>query len=87
MLDLHAKWQEQRKKEARAGGGSVYKLDSFPSPISFEAFVDNHTDKLAPSRLERYPLGTPEELWAVMPVWRRTHIESSTSAPGVSTPR
>jgi hypothetical protein len=70
LLDLHAKWQEQRKKEAGAGGGTVYKLDSFPSPTSHEAFLDNHRDKLAPARLERYPLGTPEELWYLMPVWR-----------------
>ena len=70
LLDLHAKWQEQRKKEAGAGGGRVYKLDSFPSPTSYEAFVDNNRDKIAPARLDRYPLSTPVELWFLMPVWR-----------------
>lgn len=70
LLALHTKWEERRKKEAGAGGGSAYKLDSFPPPTTYEAMVDNHRDELNPARLDRYPPGSRAELWKQMPVWR-----------------
>ena len=70
LLELHTKWEAQRKREAGAGGGAAYKLDSFPGPVSYEAFEDNHFDKLHPARLERHPLGPRALLWKLMPVWR-----------------
>ena len=69
LLELHTKWEAQRKREAGAGWGAAYKLDSFPGPVSYEAMEDNHLDKIHPVRLERHHLGPRSVLWAMMPVW------------------
>ena len=70
LLELHTKWEAQRKKDAGAGGGSAYKLDSFPAPTFYEAMEDNHFDKIHPARLDRHHLGPRAVLWKLMPVWR-----------------
>ena len=76
LLSLHTKWEERRKKEAGAGGGAAYRLDSFPPPTAYAAMVDNHRDQLHPARLDRHPPGSRAELWEQMPVWR-THTYRS----------
>ena len=73
LLTFHTKYEEKRKREAGAGGGSIYKLDQMPPPQNVEACVDNGMDLLSVVRTYRYPIGDVAHLWAIMPQYR-SHV-------------
>ena len=70
LLTFQSKWEEKMKRETGGGNSNVYKLDKVPTPVEFDACVDNGLDILCEARNLRHPVGKREDAWKNMPAVR-----------------